>query len=94
MISGTRNLAAVDTPTRMLRLVGVVAAIVCLLPAAALACPNCFSSTNEGVLRTYYLTAALLTLLPLLMIGGFATWIYRRSKQASLQPEPPPVSPS
>jgi hypothetical protein len=94
MRSGTKSSAALQRLTRVSLLIGALGGIACFLPSAALACPNCFSSTNEGVLKTYYLTAALLTLLPLVMIGGFVTWLYRRSKQAELQSEQTPVSSS
>lgn len=40
------------------------------------ACSVCFSA-KEGQLGAYYFTTALLTLLPLGMIGGFIFW-YRR----------------
>jgi hypothetical protein len=49
------------------------------LPRLALACPVCFSQANQDVLRTYYFTTALLTLLPLVIIAVIGTWMYRRS---------------
>ncbi len=59
-------------------------AIVCLsLPGWAEACPVCFSSATEEVLHTYYLSAAMLTLLPLLVIGtlvGLFVFSLRRAR--------------
>lgn len=54
-----------------------------LHPAAAYTCPVCFSAAKEGVLETYLLSAAFMTLLPLLIMGAFAAWLRRRLKSAS-----------
>ena len=51
---------------------------ITLQPAVAAACPRCFSAANPRVLETYYFTAVLLSLLPLAILGTFATWLYRR----------------
>ncbi len=52
-----------------------------LLPAVALACPVCFSGTEEN--RTaYFLTFVLLTVLPLLSVGAVVCFIARRYRQA------------
>jgi hypothetical protein len=56
----------------------LVTATALLVPAVAIACPLCFSATDERVLNAYYLTAAGLTLLPLLIVGIFASWLHRR----------------
>jgi hypothetical protein len=58
----------------------ILAAGVALAAAPALACPVCFSETSKGVLRTYYFTTALLSVLPLLFLGILGTWLHRRSK--------------
>jgi hypothetical protein len=55
-----------------------------LLLRRALACPVCFSQANQGVLEAYYLTAALMTLLPLLIVGCIGAWLHRRQR-ASLE---------
>jgi predicted cobalt transporter CbtA len=52
--------------------------VIALQPALAAACPMCFSAASPRVLETYYFTAVLLSLLPLVILGTFATWLYRR----------------
>lgn len=49
-----------------------------LRPGVALACPVCFSAANEKVLSAYHFTAALMTLLPLVILGSIAGWLHRR----------------
>jgi len=39
------------------------------------------------VLETYYLTAVVMTLLPLLIVGVFAAWLHHRVRSARA-PEP------
>jgi hypothetical protein len=50
----------------------------------ALACPSCFSAGNPRVLETYYLTALLLSILPLAILGTIGGWLYVRSRRGSL----------
>lgn len=47
--------------------------------SAANACPVCFSANDESVLRTYYMTAAMLTVLPLIMLAAIGGWLYKKS---------------
>ena len=49
------------------------------LPGTAFSCAVCFSGTEES-LQAYYLTTALLTLLPVLMVASIGYWIYRKHK--------------
>jgi hypothetical protein len=49
-------------------------------PATALACPSCFAGSSQRVLETYYLTAAVLTALPLALVATVVVWLYRRSR--------------
>ena len=58
---------------------------VLLGPAAAVACPACYGG-DEGPLGTYFLTGALLSLLPLGMVAVIGVW-YRRSTR-SRRPAP------
>ena len=51
-------------------------------PVAAVACPVCFSAANGRVLEMYYLTAALMTLLPLAVLGTVAVWLRHRFNAA------------
>ena len=39
-------------------------------PLAAVACPNCYASSDTHVLHTYYFSAFMLTLLPFVIVGG------------------------
>jgi predicted cobalt transporter CbtA len=64
-------------------LVSFIITLMTLLPALAQACPSCFSNGNPQVLRTYYLTAALMTVLPFLVIGTIALWLRYRFKEPS-----------
>ena len=50
------------------------------LPGTAFSCAVCFSGTEES-LQAYYLTTALLTLLPVLMVVSIGYWIYRKHKE-------------
>ena len=70
-----------------LRIAGVTLAAVLglLIPLAALACPNCYASSDISVLHTYYFSAFMLTLLPFLIIGG--VWLLARSLRRPEGPE-------
>jgi hypothetical protein len=67
------------------------AGVLALTPATSLACPVCFAGSSEHVLATYVLTAALMTALPLAIVGGFAVWLWRRFRAAAA-PESPQSS--
>ncbi len=54
--------------------------IIFHLPGTAFSCAVCFSGTEES-LQAYYLTTALLTLLPVLMVASIGYWIYRKHKE-------------
>ncbi len=59
------------TPTRYLgRLAAVIGAALTQPAAVLLACPRCLGSTEGGSLTAYYLTGALLSLLPLAIFGA------------------------
>ena len=49
-------------------------------PGTVFSCAVCFSGTEES-LQAYYLTTALLTLLPVLMVASIGYWIYRKHKE-------------
>lgn len=60
------------------RRVAVVAVLFVLAPRAALACPVCgLVGVNENW-AVYLAMTAVLSALPLLMIGGMVFWLYRR----------------
>lgn len=59
------------------------AAFILAMAAPALACPVCFSAGNDNVLRAFYVSTATLTLLPLLIFGAVAGWLWRRMRGAA-----------
>ena len=64
--------------TRVLNILFVLS--IFHLPGTAFSCAVCFSGTEES-LQAYYLTTALLTLLPVLMVASIGYWIYRKHKE-------------
>lgn len=69
------------------RAIGIVAGLAMLRPGTVLACAVCFSASSGRVLATYVLTAAAMTVLPLLIVGGLAVWIRRRLRSAAEPPQ-------
>ncbi|MFI5396142.1 MAG: hypothetical protein ACHQ9S_11475 [Candidatus Binatia bacterium] len=59
--------------------------ILVLAPAAARACPMCYESSRPGVLSAYYLSTALLTLLPFAIFGAVAFVAFRIAHRAREQ---------
>jgi len=53
--------------------------VVLLLAHVALACPVCFSSTEENRMM-FIATTGLLTFLPLALVGGFLFWLRKKVK--------------
>lgn len=51
------------------RLAAVAGALISGTATRALACPLCFESSSQGVLHAFYLTTALLTVLPIAVVG-------------------------
>lgn len=65
---------------RFRRALALVAfAVVGAVPALARACPVCFTGTENR--EEYFVTFVLLTVLPLLSIGGILYWVIRRVRQ-------------
>jgi high-affinity Fe2+/Pb2+ permease len=79
MTNPTKN--AAKRATRSAWLVLAAAFGVVLLPAAAQACPVCFSGNGEANRAAFMITTAFLTALPLVMIGGVVWWFRRRFVQ-------------
>lgn len=52
--------------------------LLVLLPDTLLACPVCFSASDENR-EAFLVTTAFLSLLPLGMVGGAGLWLRRRS---------------
>jgi len=55
---------------------------VSLAPAIAFACPFCYQASDPRTLHAFYVSTAALTLMPLMLIGGFAVWISRAYSKA------------
>ena len=60
-------------------------ALAALRPGAALACPACFSASTDGVLVAYLVSAVVMTLLPLALVGGLVLWVRRRGEPSASQ---------
>jgi hypothetical protein len=57
-------------------------ALACGLSASlARACPVCFSAKDEAQRQAFFDTTIFLTLLPLVVIGGFIYWVARRIRR-------------
>jgi hypothetical protein len=66
-----------------------------LLHAGVLrACPVCFSAANPRVLETYYLTTVLMMLLPLVILGSIAGWLYSRFRESDPDSTSQAIEPS
>lgn len=67
------------------------AALLAVAPGEAWACPVCFDRDDEA--RVAFLaTTALLTLLPLGMVGGAVMWVRRRTRDRLDKSAAPPGS--
>lgn len=71
------------------RLVAIAIAAIALAPRAALACSVCSAGRDDEARAAFLGTTALLSLLPLALIGGLAWWVRRRSRELA---EAPPRS--
>jgi hypothetical protein len=54
-----------------------------LLPASAAACPTCFAASDERALHGYYLSTAILSAMPFLLIGLIAVIAYAAKRRAA-----------
>lgn len=62
------------------RILPLLIGVIYGTPATALACPSCSASLREQTKKAFVDTWILLTFAPLLMIGGVAFWIWRRTR--------------
>ncbi len=94
-----RRLAALRPTACAVQLSLIAAAVLALWPGAAGACPVCMSNQAEASRNAFIATTGFLTVLPLLMVGGLAWWIRRRSRElaraetrTSLEPDHPELT--
>lgn len=59
----------------------LLAAALLAAPRAAEACYVCTSGRNEDTRLAFILTTALLSVLPLALVGGIVWWIVRRARR-------------
>lgn len=64
---------------KLLRVIPVVVVFVLAVPAAALACPVCGAFGSSDNAWAYAAMTAVLSGLPLAMIGGVVLWVHRRA---------------
>jgi len=68
------------------RVVGITASLLTAAPASALACPVCgFVGTSNNT-WAYQAMTAMLTLLPLAMVGATVWWLTRLAARADTEP--------
>jgi hypothetical protein len=65
----------------------LLAGSLALMPRASVACAVCFTGKDDGSRLTFIFTTALLTLLPLLLIGGTVWWLRRRFAELDRETE-------
>jgi len=61
-------------------LVSVLLTVLLATPYSALGCSVCFVSKREN-LMAFFGTGVLLSMLPFLLVGGIAFWLYRQAKE-------------
>ena len=68
---------------RCVGLFALVAAAVLFLavPEAAEACSVCGAAQDDSVREAFLVTTVFLSVLPLLLVGGFAWWLRRRIRE-------------
>lgn len=65
------------------RLLGLAIALAVLAPRAAGACSVCMTGRDDETRAAFLATTALLSVLPLALIGGFVWWLRRRARALS-----------
>lgn len=59
----------------------VAVAVVALAPRGALACAVCAPGQNDPAQTGFLIGTALLSVLPLLLIGSVVFWLFRRARR-------------
>jgi hypothetical protein len=70
---------------RPLRIICITAGLLTVAPASALACPVCALIGPSDNTWAYQAMSAMLTLLPLAMIGGTVWWLARLATRADAE---------
>ena len=70
------------------RVVGITASLLTAAPASALACPVCALVGTSNNTWAYQAMTALLTLLPLTMVGAIVWWLARLAARADTERQP------
>ena len=70
----------------------LISTLFVLVPRLAAACAVCFTGRSDEARVAFLETSALLTLLPLLMIGSLVWWLFRRARQ--IRDDHRPASPA
>lgn len=72
----------------------VAAAVFALAPRGALACAVCAPGQNDPAQSGFLIGTALLSVLPLLLIGSVVFWLFRRARRMEREETPHPASTS
>ena len=67
----------------------VAAALFLAAPEAAEACSVCSAAQDDSVREAFLVTTVFLSVLPLLLVGGFAWWLRRRVRELDAAPRQP-----
>jgi hypothetical protein len=70
------------------RVVGITASLLTAAPASALACPVCALVGTGDNTWAYQAMSAMLTLLPLAMVGAIVWWLARLAARADTERQP------
>ena len=70
----------------------MAAALLLAAPEAAEACSVCSAAQDDSVREAFLVTTVFLSVLPLLLVGGFAWWLRRRVRELEAGSEQPPHS--
>jgi hypothetical protein len=64
-------------------------ALLLAAPEAAEACSVCSAAQDDSVREAFLVTTVFLSVLPLLLVGGFAWWLRRRVRELDARSEQP-----
>jgi ABC-type nickel/cobalt efflux system permease component RcnA len=65
----------------------VVLVLAALAPATALACDSCVAASSSAVQWAFIDGSVFLSVTPLLIVGGFASWLVRRARRMAAEEE-------